>query len=94
MSREQLGNAQQEVLRRFHPKDIVALFSVRYHIVTDIERPFASYSRKEYPWLLGGTDPREVIEFAKKQNARSILYTDGWLLDCDRDLADELVIIP
>jgi len=67
MSREQLGNAQQEVLRRFHPKDIVALFSVRYHIVTDIERPFASYSRKEYPWLLGGTDPREELNLPKNK---------------------------
>ncbi len=84
MCQDQLEQAHREVLKRFKPKDIVVLFSVRYLVVTDIERPFTSYTWKDYPWLFGGTWPEEVLAFAKSQDGNTILYSDGYLSGIDQ----------
>src|SRR5258708_19135476 len=71
--------AQQEVLKRFKPKDIVVLFSMSYLIVSDLDRPFTSYP---YNFAMGaGTDATEVLEFVKAKGANSILYSDGQVPD-------------
>jgi predicted metal-dependent peptidase len=93
MSGWHIDRAQAEVMRRFKPKDIVVLFDRRFQVVTDLERKFTEYL---YPNVLigrGGSDPTEAIEFAKKQNAKSIIYTDGYILDTDLSKGDEIVII-
>lgn len=93
MSEEQITLAQQEVLRRFKPKDIVVLFDIRFQIVTDLERKFSDYLYPRGVIGRGGTDPTEAVEFAKKQNAKSIIYTDGYILDTQLSMGDEIVIL-
>ena len=80
MSDDQIETAQREVLKRFKPRDIVALFDIRYMIVHDLERSFAEYANPEV-FGRGGTDASEVLEFAKQQGAKTILYSDGWLMN-------------
>jgi predicted metal-dependent peptidase len=93
MGDEQLDQAKQEVLRRFKPKDIVVLFDIRFQVVTDLERKFTEYLYPDGIIGRGGSDPTEAVEFAKKQNARSIIYTDGYILDTDLAKGDEIVIL-
>lgn len=92
MSQEQIEQAQQEVMRRFKPRDIVVLFDINFQIVSDLERKFNDYLRGNVIGR-GGTDPTAAVEFAKKHNARSIIYTDGFILDTDLSKGDEIVIL-
>lgn len=93
MSDDQLDQAQQEVMKRFKPKDIVVLFTVTFKVVTDLDRPFKSYSSKEFSFFRGGTDATEVLEFAEKQSAKKVLYSDGWLFENQVKQFDEFVEI-
>lgn len=92
MSSDQLAQAKQEVLRRFKPKDIVVVFDTQYEIVTDLERSFYDYPSC-FVVGRGGTDPTSAVEFAKKQSAWCIIYTDGCMLDTDLAKGDEIVIL-
>lgn len=93
MSAENLREAQKQVLQRFKPRDIVAFFSIGYHIISDLERPFDSYDRTEITGLWGGTLPRRIVQFAKDKGAKTIAYSDGFILDQDKALFDEFVVV-
>lgn len=92
MSYQQLEQIKQEVLRRFKPKDIVVVFDTEFEIVTDLDRSFNDYTRC-FVVGRGGTDPKPAVEFAKKQNASTIIYTDGYMLDTDLAMGDQIVIV-
>jgi hypothetical protein len=93
MSGWHIDRAQAEVMKRFKPKDIVVLFDITFQIVTDLERKFTEYLYPDGIIGRGGSDPTEAVQFAKQQNARSIIYTDGYILDTDLSKGDEIVII-
>ena len=90
MSDEQIAKAQREVLKRFKPRDIVALFDVRYIIVRDLERNFKELYRLK---VIGRPSSlaTDVLKFAQEQNAKTILYSDGYLVEDQLSQFDEFV---
>lgn len=92
MSLDQLETAHREVLKRFKPQDIVMLFSVKCFQVFDLERPFTSYNIDVDSG--GGTDAHDVLKFVQTCNAKSILYSDGYLLQSEISQFDDFLKIP
>lgn len=75
MSSDQIELARNEMLKRFKPGDKVAVFDIRFEIVTDMDRDFKSYTT-----FFGGTSAQSILDFAKSIGANTILYSDGLMI--------------